>query len=127
MRKTLAALGLTMIYQFAVAGPIVEIYECELNEGKTLADLSEMMSTFTQYLREAGLEDSYTADAGFQQIPIKPNSIIWIGIAPTAEDYGKALEWFTSTPEGAAFGELYQSVYTCDNSFATFITASSGE
>ena len=44
MRKTIATLGLTMICQFAVAGPIVEIYECELNEGKTLADLSEMMS-----------------------------------------------------------------------------------
>ena len=78
MRKTLAALGLTMFCQFAVAGPIVEIYECELNEGKTLADLSEMMATFTQYLREAGLEDSYTAHAGFQQIPIKPNSVNWI-------------------------------------------------
>ena len=72
-------------------------------------------------------DSSYTAHAGFQQIPIKPNSVNWIGIAPTAEDYGKAIEWFTSTPEGAAFGELYQSVYTCDNSFATFITASSGE
>ena len=67
MKKTLAALGLTMICQFAAAGPIVEIYECELNEDKTLADLSEMMATFTQYLREAGLEDSYTAHAGFQR------------------------------------------------------------
>jgi len=66
-----------------------------------------MMATFTQYLREAGLEDSYTAHAGFQQILVKPNSVNWIGIAPTAEDYGKAIEWFTSTPEGAAFGERY--------------------
>ena len=46
MKKTLAALGLTMICQFAAAGPMVEIYECELNEDKTLADLSEMMATF---------------------------------------------------------------------------------
>ena len=127
MRKTIATLGLTMICQFAVAGPIVEIFECELNEDKTLADLSDMMATFTEYLLDAGLEDSYTAHAGFQQIPVKTNSVNWIGIAPTAEDYGKAIEWFTSTPEGAAFGELYQSVYTCDHSFATFITASSGE
>ena len=127
MRKILATLGLTMICQFAVAGPIVEIFECELNEGKTLADVSDMMSTFTEYVRDAGLEDSYTAHVGFQHIPVKTNSVNWIGIAPTAEDYGKAIEWFTSTPEGAAFGELYQSVYTCDHSFATFITASSGE
>jgi hypothetical protein len=51
--------------------------------------------------------------------------INWIGIAPTATDFGKALEWLTGTAEGAAFGVLYNSVYTCENSFATYITASS--
>jgi hypothetical protein len=126
MKKFLSAIILCTLSKLAAAGPVVEIYQCELNEGKTLADLSAMMDAFTEYLREAGIADSYTAHAGFQQIPIKTNSINWIGIAPTAEDYGKAIEWFTTTPEGAAFGELYQSVYTCENSFMTFITASSG-
>jgi len=41
------------------------------------------------------------------------------------EDFGKAISWFTGTAEGAAFGELYNSVYSCDNSFLTYITASS--
>jgi len=34
MRENLAAMGLTMVCQFAEASSIVEIYECELNEGK---------------------------------------------------------------------------------------------
>jgi hypothetical protein len=126
MKKILLVFGLSIFSHLALAGPIVEVFECELNEGKTLADLSEMMSTFSEYMRAADLENSYTAHAGFQQVPVKTNSVNWIGIAPTAEDYGKTIEWFTSTSEGAAFGELYQSVYTCDHSFMTFITASSG-
>ena len=71
------------------------------------------------------LEDSYQAHVGFQQLPIKKNSVNWIGISPTAGDYGKAIEWFTGTEDGMAFGELYQSVYSCDTSFMTFVTASS--
>ena len=37
-------------------------------------------------LKKAGLSDSYKAHAGFQQIPIKPGSVNWIGISPSAED-----------------------------------------
>lgn len=107
------------------SGPVVEIYECQINKGKTLEDLSDMMDTFSAYLKKAGLSNSYKAHAGFQQIPIKPGSVNWIGISPTAEDYGKAIEWFTSSKDGQAFGELYQSVYTCQESFMTFITTSS--
>ena len=75
------------------AGPVVEIYECELNEGKSYDDLSSMMDTFSGYLEKAGLEDTYTAHVGFQQIPVKAGSVNWIGISPSAEDFGKAIEW----------------------------------
>ena len=71
------------------AGPVVEIFECELNEGKTYDDLSSMMDTFSGYLEKAGLEDTYTAHVGFQQIPIKAGSVNWIGISPSAEDLVK--------------------------------------
>ena len=115
-------LGLSSI---GFSGPVVEIYECQINKGKNLGDLSNMMDTFSTYLKKAGLSDAYKAHVGFQQIPIKPGSINWIGISPTAEDFGKAIEWFTSSKDGKAFGELYQSVYTCQESFMTYITASS--
>ena len=107
------------------AGPVVEIFECKLNEGKTYDDLSSMMDTFSGYLEKAGLEDTYTAHVGFQQIPIKAGSVNWIGISPSAEDFGKAIDWFTSSEDGRSFGALYESVYSCENSFMTYITASS--
>ena len=113
-------LGLSSI---GFSGPVVEIYECQINKGKTLEDLSNMMDTFSTYLKKAGLSESYKAHAGFQQVPIKPGSVNWIGISPSAEDFGKAIEWFTSSKDGQAFGELYQSVYTCQESFMTYITA----
>tara|TARA_B100000989_G_scaffold105593_1_gene77383 strand:- start:824 stop:1201 length:378 start_codon:yes stop_codon:yes gene_type:complete len=124
MKKILFII-LISISSVGFAGPVVEIYECQINKGKTLEDLSNMMDTFSNYLKKAGLSDSYKAHAGFQQIPIKPGSVNWIGISPTAEDYGKAIEWFTSSEDGQTFGELYQSVYTCQESFMTFITTSS--
>ena len=79
-----------------------------------------MMDTFSIF-KESWFINSY---AGFQQVPIKPGSVNWIGISPS-EDFGKAIEWFTSSKDGQAFGELYQSVYTCQESFMTYITASS--
>ena len=66
-------LGLSTI---GFSGPVVEIYECQINKGKTLEDLSDMMDTFSAYLKKAGLSDSYKAHAGFQQIPIKPISLL---------------------------------------------------
>ena len=39
-------LGLSSI---GFSGPIVEIYECQINKGKTLEDLSNMMDTFSKY------------------------------------------------------------------------------
>ena len=45
-------LGLSTI---GFSGPVVEIYECQINKGKTLEDLSNMMDTFSAYLKKAGL------------------------------------------------------------------------
>lgn len=108
-----------------LAGPTIETYICTLNEGKTLEDVNAMVATFSSMIKKAGLQDSYTAHVGFQQIPAKANSVNWIGISPTPTDYGKAIEWFTNTKDGQKFGALYQSVYTCETSFMTFVTASS--
>ena len=81
-------LGLSTI---EFSGPVVEIYECQINKGKTSQDLSKMMDTFSTYLKKAGLSNFYKAHAGFQQIPIKPGSVNWIGISPIAVDCGKAI------------------------------------
>jgi len=70
-------------------------------------------------------DDLHKAHLGFQHHPNRKNSINWIGISPTSEYFGKVTAWFTGTAEGAAFGELYNSVYSCENSFLTYITASS--
>ena len=124
MKKVIfiAMLGISSI---SFSGPVIEIYECQINKGKTMEDLSDMMNTISAYLKKAGLSNSYKAHAGFQQIPIKPGSVNWIGISPTAEDFGKAIEWFTSSKDGQAFGELYQTVYTCQESYMTLVTTSS--
>ena len=125
MKRLFLGVFFCLLGSLATAGPMVEVYNCTLNDGKTYQDLNKMMNTFSSMMKKAGLEDSYQAHVGFQQLPIKKNSVNWIGISPSAGDYGKAIEWFTGTEDGMAFGELYQSVYSCDTSFMTFITASS--
>ena len=125
MKKILSILMMSLFSHTLLAGPVVEVFECTLNEGKTINDANNMMSAFSEYLEEAGVSESYKAHLGFQHHPNRKNSINWIGISPTSEDFGKATAWFTDTAEGAAFGELYNSVYSCENSFLTYITASS--
>tara|TARA_A100000164_G_scaffold322632_1_gene305963 strand:- start:333 stop:713 length:381 start_codon:yes stop_codon:yes gene_type:complete len=125
MKKIFFVFSLCALFSSVQAGPAIEIYTCELNEGKTLNDANEMVETFANMLKKAGLEDSYTAHLGFQQIPARANSVNWIGISPSPTDFGKTLEWFTDSADGQAFGALYQSIYTCDHSFLTYITASS--
>ena len=58
-------LGLSSI---GFSGPVVEVYECQINKGKTLEDLSNMMDTFSTYLKKAGS----ILTKQFQQVPIKP-------------------------------------------------------
>ena len=125
MKKMLLVGLVGLLSTNVLAGPTIETYICTLNEGKTLEDVNAMVATFSSMIKKAGLQDSYTAHVGFQQIPAKANSENWIGISPTPTDYGKAIEWFTNTKDGQKFGALYQSVYTCETSFMTFVTASS--
>jgi hypothetical protein len=125
MRKMLLITLMGLLSTNVLAGPIIEAYQCTLNEGKTLEDVNAMMATFSSMLKKAGLQDSFTAHVGFQQIPARANSVNWIGIWPTPTDYGKGMEWFTNTKDGQKFGALYQSVYTCETSFMTLVTASS--
>ncbi|HAO54796.1 MAG TPA: hypothetical protein DCR03_04255 [Gammaproteobacteria bacterium] len=125
MKKMLLVGLVGLLSTNVLAGPTIETYICTLNEGKTLEDVNAMVATFSSMIKKAGLQDSYTAHVGFQQIPAKANSVNWIGISPTPTDYGKAIEWFTNTKDGQKFGALYQSVYTCETSFMTFVTASS--
>ena len=125
MKKMLLVGLMGLLSTNVLAGPTIETYICTLNEGKTLEDVNAMVATFSSMIKKAGLQDSYTAHVGFQQIPAKANSVNWIGISPTPTDYGKAIEWFTNTKDGQKFGALYQSVYTCETSFMTFVTASS--
>ena len=125
MKRLVIVFSFLAVFSNAYAGPMIEVYTCELNEGKTLVDANEMVANFAEMLQEAGLQDSYTAHLGVQQLPARANSVNWVGISPSPEDFGKTIEWFTETPEGQAFGVLYQSIYTCDHSFMTYITASS--
>ena len=125
MKKMLLVGLVGLLSTNVLAGPTIETYICTLNEGKTLEDVNAMVATFSSMIKKAGLQDSYTAHVGFQQIPAKANSVNWIGISPTPTDYGKAIEWFTNTKDGQKFGALYQSVYTCETSFMTLVTASS--
>ena len=125
MKKMLLVGLVGLLSTNVLAGPTIETYICTLNEGKTLEDVNAMVATFSSMIKKAGLQDSYTAHVCFQQIPAKANSVNWIGISPTPTDYGKAIEWFTNTKDGQKFGALYQSVYTCETSFMTFVTASS--
>ena len=125
MKKMLLVGLVGLLSTNVLAGPTIETYICTLNEGKTLEDVNAMVATFSSMIKKAGLQDSYTAHVGFQQIPAKANSVNWIGISPTPTDYGKAIEWFTNTKDGQKLGALYQSVYTCYTSFMTFFTSSS--
>ena len=38
-----------------------------------------MVANFAEMLQEAGLQDSYTAHLGFQQLPARANSVNWVG------------------------------------------------
>jgi hypothetical protein len=68
MKKITFIVMLSLFSNLLFAGPIVEVYECTLNEGKTLTDANEMMVTFSDELADAGLSESYTAHLGFQHL-----------------------------------------------------------
>ena len=92
MKRLVIVFSFLAVFSNAYAGPMIEVYTCELNEGKTLVDANEMVANFAEMLEEAGLQDSYTAHLGFQQLPARANSVNWVGISPSPEDFGKTIE-----------------------------------
>ena len=61
MKRLVIVFSFLAVFSNAYAGPMIEVYTCELNEGKTLVDANEMVANFAEMLQEAGLQDSYTA------------------------------------------------------------------
>ena len=53
--KKLFLIVLLTITSNIFAGPVIEIFECQINKGKSLEDLSNMMDSFSEYLKKAGL------------------------------------------------------------------------
>ena len=54
MKKILSILLMSLFSHTLLAGPVVEVFECTLNEGKTVNDANNMMSAFSDYVEEAG-------------------------------------------------------------------------
>ena len=61
MKKLFLGVFFGLLGSLANAGPMVEVYNCTLNDGKTYEDLNKMMNTFSSMMKKAGLEDSYQA------------------------------------------------------------------
>jgi len=59
MKKFALGIAMLIISNGLLAGPVVEVYECTLNEGKTIVDANNMMGQFSSYIEDAGL--NYTA------------------------------------------------------------------
>ncbi len=59
-------LGLSTI---EFSGPVVEIYECQINKGKTSQDLSKMMDTFSTYLKKSWLIEFLQSSCWFSTNP----------------------------------------------------------
>ena len=54
MKKILSILLMSLFSHTLLAGPVVEVFECTLNEGKTVNDANNMMAAFSDYVDEAG-------------------------------------------------------------------------
>ena len=59
MKRLVIVFSFLAVFSNAYAGPMIEVYTCELNEGKTLVDANEMVANFAEMLEEAGLRNSY--------------------------------------------------------------------
>lgn len=125
MKVVSMVVGVVLCAASVNAGPVVDFYSCELNEGKTYADAIAVMNTFAEMQERADMTEHYQAHIGFQQFPIASRSVNWIGFAPSAQSRGLAYDWFTGTTDGLAFAELYQSTWTCETSTETYVISSS--
>ena len=56
MKRLFLGVFFGLLGSLATAGPMVEVYNCTLNDGKTYQDLNKMMNTFSSMMKKAGLE-----------------------------------------------------------------------
>jgi len=119
----LLAIGLTGFSTSAFADSIIHVWECELNEGSTVAELTEASSAWLEQAKKASAGDeikAYTesriaAEGG-------PYSFNFIVVAP---DLAKWAAWFDDEDADGkmeAVDNMWNEVATCHNSSLWYST-----
>jgi hypothetical protein len=121
MKKTFA---LAVVAVFAAFPAIShaqawDVLRCQLNEGKTFADLEQVVAEFRLLMDKAQYEDfSLQIMRPLSGPRIVPGQFFWIGSAPTAERLGSAHDYWFSDASAARTKEKLDTVFLCDERWA---------
>ncbi len=116
MRTILAALALLSLSPVVAAADSWDVLRCKLHEGKSFADLEQVLTewrliadkaTYSDYKVQilAPISGEYTG----------PGVFFWVGTAPSSQRIGAALDFWFSDPAAARMQEKFRTVFSCEN------------
>ena len=99
----------------AETGPVREFYVCNFNEGKGLADLMSVRDFLVKQIDQIGSED-LSAMESFVWVPYMSSTAadyMWFNMSENLNAWGRAVDAFNNSDEGAAVGQRSSEVSHC--------------
>lgn len=110
----LTAVAIALVSASATA-TIREFLRCQLNEGKSLADLEKAMDEWRALATKAGYAD-YVAEilVPVHASDVAPGRFYWMGTVPSYERLGAGYNWWLTNPDAIEMADKLNRVYTCE-------------
>jgi hypothetical protein len=121
----IAALGVVLALPAGSDATTREFLKCKLNDGKTLADLEQVIGEWRALVDKAGYSD-YKVEilSPVHADDINIGVFYWMGTTPDYARLGAGYNWWITDADAAKMADKLNAVYTCESRASTTVIIS---
>ena len=117
MRRQICLAAIAILLPLPASAEVILRSKCSLNPGKTLASVESVFVEWRKLFEEEGFGDYRVRLLIPHAAPDSRGTTFWIeGSSPDFERYGKAWQWWYTSPVAASAGASMAEVFTCESS-----------
>ena len=116
MRRRLCLAAIAMLLPLPASAEVILRSKCNLNPGKTFASVEAVFVEWRKLFSKEGFGDYKVRLLIPHAASDSRAGAFWIeGTSPDFERYGKAWEWWYTSPLAAAAGASMAEVFSCES------------
>ena len=116
MRRHFCFAVIALLLPLPASAGVILRSKCSLNPGKTLASVETVFVEWRKLFEEEGFGDYRVRLLIPHAAPDSRGTTFWVeGSSPNFERYGKAWQWWYTSPVAAAAGASMAEVFKCES------------